>query len=404
MIIMRALVATVLLITVVLVSIVLISANSRHVRDTETVSQNDDGKSAEVNELELEVTTNGSFEENERMGLNPEEERKAYEFEEPLVGVVKDSESSTLINAIRKAGSTDEDDNAETVDHVEEEQPESELEIEDGEEEEIIVLHKSHSIDPSEVYEGVNTEDVFVSAKQTESSEQVMEHSPATHVLTSGEEYYVRNPAVEDDTKKKVKEESQEQYHDPQSVAGMKVRPKENLWGSRKTSPVPERQTPLGYEPESYVVVNEETYSTTTKRVDDFSEADDMTSASSSISIRPLERRQRAAVGNPETIVLNRAPIVPHIEDEYPDRGCPHLFPPLLSPRFSKNVEHPVPPSYPGMASIYNPHNWDTQNMNLLRFPQCASCQRKRHALCRTCGRCSDCCLHSGCTCGCLHS
>nr|XP_029714764.1 uncharacterized protein LOC109424224 [Aedes albopictus] len=410
MIIMRALVATVLLITVVLVSIVLINANSRHVRSDVTINGNDGDGGVQVDEMEPKVITGGSYEEeDERMGLNPEEEQKTLQFEDSLSDSVKNSESSTLINAIRKAGVATDEEALDASSQVETIQAESELSIENGEEEEIVVLHERHNINPVQMYDDVvYSEEVVVDAKSTEVFEQATNRSHTTPVPTTEGDYYVEDVPAEVNAEKQEQEmelQPEERYLESKTVNDIKARSKENQWSSRRTSPATERQTPLGYEPESYVVVDEDMFNSKKAELEEtFAGKDDLSPASSSISSRPLERKQRAAVGHPDTIVLNRAPIMPHIEDEYREPGCPLMFPP--PPRFDHSMERgrARPRYHTGMASIYNPHNWDAHNMNLLRFPQCAACQRKHAPLCRTCGRCSDCCLQSGCTCGCLHS
>ncbi|EAT36636.1 AAEL011297-PB [Aedes aegypti] len=407
MIIMRALVATVLLITVVLVSIVLINANSRHVRSGATITRNDDGDLVEVDRTEAEVITSGSYED-ELLGSNPEQNQNTFEFEDSLTDSAKTSESSTLINAIRKAGGESDNEQSNTSSQVELNQAaESEALADGGEDEEIVVLHETHNIDPGQTFDDVvYTEEVAVDSKSTEAFDQVTGRSPTTPELTTEDVYYVEDAPAEANAEKQEEHESENTYLEQHTVNDIKTLPKENQWGSRKTSPATERQTPLGYEPESYIVVDEDMFKSTKVELENaFAEQDDLLAASSSISSRPLERKQRAAVGNPETIVLNRAPIVPHFDDDYREPGCPHMFPPPPpGPRYVHSMERGARPSYPGLESIYNPHNWDAHNMNLLRFPQCSACQRKQVPLCRSCGRCSECCLHSGCTCGCLHS
>ncbi|EAT36637.1 AAEL011297-PA [Aedes aegypti] len=319
MIIMRALVATVLLITVVLVSIVLINANSRHVRSGATITRNDDGDLVEVDRTEAEVITSGSYED-ELLGSNPEQNQNTFEFEDSLTDSAKTSESSTLINAIRKAGGESDNEQSNTSSQVELNQAaESEALADGGEDEEIVVLHETHNIDPGQTFDDVvYTEEVAVDSKSTEAFDQVTGRSPTTPELTTEDVYYVEDAPAEANAEKQEEHESENTYLEQHTVNDIKTLPKENQWGSRKTSPATERQTPLGYEPESYIVVDEDMFKSTKVELENaFAEQDDLLAASSSISSRPLERKQRAAVGNPETIVLNRAPIVPHFDDDY---------------------------------------------------------------------------------------
>ncbi|XP_065075835.1 uncharacterized protein LOC135699481 [Ochlerotatus camptorhynchus] len=390
MIIMRALVGTVLLISVVLVSIVLINANSRHERSSETIpAQNDDSR-AEVDKSEMEVLFEGSLEDNERMGLNPEQERKSFEMEETLTESVKSTNGSSLLNAIVKAGKVTASGKLQTSSTSRDVSMKEENRVEEDDvEEQVVIIHENSGIDPVEMYE-----DILNTANEI--------RSPTTQPLTTESEYYNDDAPAQENSEQQGNDDPKETYLESKTINNIKTRSKESQWAVRKSSPTTERQTPLGYEPESYIVLDEEPNVPVKTRLDEeLSEVDDL-DPTSSISSRPLERKQRAVVGSPETIVLNRAPIVPHI-GTYQEPGCPHMFPPSSASRYAKSMERSRP-SYPGMASIYEPNHWDNQNMNVLRSTHCTACQRKQVPLCVTCGRCSECCGQSGCTCGCLSS
>lgn len=236
---MRALVATVLLITVVLVSIVLINANSRHERSSETISGQNEDSRAEVDKSEIEVLFESSFENNERMGLNPEQERKSFETEESLTDSVTTTNGSSLINAIKKAGKVMASGTSRDASTKEDNQ------VDEDDVEEKLILHDNSSIDPVEMYEDVvNTADEV--------------RSPTTQPLTTEGDFYVDDAPVKDSSEQLDNEEPQEKYLESKSLNDIKTRSKESQWAVRKSSPTTERQTPLGYEPESYIVMDEE--------------------------------------------------------------------------------------------------------------------------------------------------
>lgn len=384
MIIMRALVATVLLITVVLVSIVLINANSREERSGETTSGTNNDSKVEVDKADVEVLFEGSFEGSDRMGLNPEEERKALELEE----TVRSNNGSSLINAIKKVTEVVESDYLE-ISNSSRDAPEGQEKLvkEDDEEEQIVILRETSSIEPGDIYEEVNS-----------TAEEVP--TTTTEKLTTENIYRVDDTRVED---QRPNEEPEDKYLESKTLNDIKTRSKENQWAGRNPSQTTERQTPLGYEPESYIVLDAEPTVSDRISFDEKKSKDDDLDPTSDISSRPLERKQRAVIGSPETIVLNRAPIVPHM-GTYKDSGYPHMFHKSSALRYAKAFDR-TRPGYPGLPSIYEPNHWESRHhTNMLRFPQCSGCEQKHCPLCVSCGRCSECCRQSGCTCGCLNS
>ncbi|XP_055639535.1 uncharacterized protein LOC129777332 [Toxorhynchites rutilus septentrionalis] len=370
MIIMRALVATVLLISVILLSTVLINANTRNVVSIE----NERGSRIEnevpqvVESVKTPMVTKKSPEKSVHKGaLNPK-----IEPVEKLDVKVNVEKEGRLIKAIQNTDAK--------IDNVQTKPSVAKTTVESNDED--IEVNETDIQDELLFTDGFK-EKVDVIVHRT------------THTLSESP---------------KITERAEMAF-----TTASKATQKNNPSSSQTTEQQPS-MTPLGYEPESYIVLDAEPeIPRKLQQDDDATLVDDIDPVGLGKVNHVLERKQRAVYDGPETYVLNRAPIVPHVGHEHyygemPQR-CPREFPPPLpahQPQPTEQARAPpqqaAPQPHSGSPSIYNPYNWDRHHMNLVRFPQCAACQRKEGPVCTTCGRCRECCEQSGCTCGCLRS
>uniref|UniRef100_A0A8D8GRU7 (northern house mosquito) hypothetical protein n=1 Tax=Culex pipiens TaxID=7175 RepID=A0A8D8GRU7_CULPI len=394
MIIMRALVGTVLLIAVMLVSIVLINANTRPVRGAgsskEVKEKSSTGAVHGQHESRVEIEVVESFEDAEGGdgGIGASVVEKVSEE------MVQEDKQGRLISAIKKSGKQVATPQAVLVEIVRDDDSDEVVELAEGVVEEVLFTD-GFTVD--------SHEDATDAARNktagTEQTEQSVEDDVGEIEI------------IEVDTEGKPEETRLES----KPVQEIKTRSKEARVIST-TEPQP-ASVPMGYEPSSYIIMDEEPLVEISK--DSESEDEDLDPTESDASTKTLERKQRHADGTPETIILNKVPIIPYIKDEKRPVS-PHQSKPLKAYRLTKrdltsqhdpdhgHIRHHHQHHHhhqQGLQnpSVYNPYNWEKQNMNELRFPQCAACQKKSVPVCRTCGQCAECCHKSGCTCGCLH-
>ncbi|XP_058816487.1 uncharacterized protein LOC131679763 [Topomyia yanbarensis] len=398
MIIMRALVATVLLISVVLVSIVLITANTKHVVDAEGAVESSvvDKNLDEVilNRIPLvETVADEGEKSNGKVSVKATPKKAHVPILMTEDGI--DNSKGHLLSIFRNAGlGSTNNDGMVTGTTIESD-------------DDLVITHEYLSTDIT----GIQAEMLFSDGLYENADWHTAANERMTRELPPHSSMLVQE-LVDSKTSQNSLEagfEAQEVLTgkpvELQTTKQSKMSSKESQTITSKTFQTTE-QLPLGYEPESYIVLDTKpNVRDNLKSVDDVA-AEEIDPVGWSINSPTLERKQREASKLSETIVLNTVPIVPHLAESdhsLKDQGCPHKFPPPLPSIMMKEVDRPFYQNQ-GVPSIYNPHNWNTEHMNLVRFPQCTDCQRKSVPLCVTCGRCSDCCHQSGCTCGCLKS
>ncbi|XP_055545201.1 uncharacterized protein LOC129730143 [Wyeomyia smithii] len=367
MVIMRALIATILLITIVLVSIVFITANTK-------VAEIDEESVVGLDEMVGNRLPSADFvdkEEFESMEISPSESTK--------LSSVTDEH---LLSIFRTAGSTLGSMKYDVV------QPETTAHVKSSDDI-LFITPDNFGTSTKDVWTATSTSD----GRTSTTDEKVSEYTVFMNKQTPPQEMHFTEEVLIN-TKR---DESPIVDLNPHTVTQSKVSPTI----SSKTFQTSEKQSvtlPIGYEPESYVVMDSVPNAAADSRVEN-TDAKELDPISWNLNTPTRERKQRDAGKGSETIVLNTVPIVPHISGEH--QRCAHKFPPLLPARaFHQDVTL----QHRGLPSIYNPCNWNTQYMNRLRYPQCADCQRDSVPLCKTCGRCSECCQKGRCECGCLRS
>ncbi|XP_058454955.1 uncharacterized protein LOC131432607 [Malaya genurostris] len=392
MITMRALVATVLLISVVLVSIVLITANTRHVVDADqAVNGSAMGPALEevfVNQIPLVEPVADEGPDSEELSSKKEATTVPKKVPVPIVTTedASDRQKARLLSVFRNSilGASRRDDSitAQTSENFDETSAPPIVATDAAvNEDELIILDDLYT----------DGKEIAVTSEQATTWE-IPVHSS---ILVSD---IINSKTSQNSAENKIKAQklSTEKTLKLPTTKQIKSLPNASQTITSKTFQTTE-QLPLGFEPGTYVSLD-------TKTTNDV--AEELDPINWSISSPTLGRKQRDARKPSETIVLNTVPIAPHTADADNGendqlQGCPHKFPPPFLSMMAQPVDRTLYPNS-GLPSIYNPYNWNTQNMNLIKFPQCLDCQRKSVPLCTSCGRCRDCCHQSGCTCGCL--
>ncbi|XP_055597567.1 uncharacterized protein LOC129747394 [Uranotaenia lowii] len=396
MIIMRALVATVLLITLVLVSIVLINAKSRSVEES------------------LEILGAGDGEIDGDSYAQPDGLETVEEMEE--IG----SDEVTLDSQELNTDAVDtEDDDGLLLDLLSGENGEGGITIGEAVK---LFSHEAGATDDAEELTEEEKEILFTDGFTVDYESQEKFEKDVSDVsrylttqripLETDSIEEVTDAAQKEDTESTVDIPKDSKFLESRTLKEIKKRAKtKDTNGGRKTSQKPETQpsmVPLGYEPESYLMVDPEaeTESTVT------SDLDPLTSETSP---KVLGRKQRAAYANPETYIVNQEPLTADF-DAPSDHDDPSNYHVLYAEPHAAVKPHQYLMDKPsknrdvqaafrdgaGMPTVFNPRFWNPHHMNMLRRPQCSSCAQHSVPLCKTCGKCSHCCQHSGCSCGCL--